>query len=123
MKNTFLAIITFSLLCLSFPASSASTKDEVLKLQEQVEAMQKDIAEIKQNALLVEYIPTELLTNVPNYQDYDPITWIDPSLNTNELDISCRTYTKQFSNKVHIDYSLIFCSSHIRPKKSKFVRK
>jgi len=47
MKNTIIIFIATSLLLFSFPAWSASTKQEVQKLSEQVEAMQKDLAEIK----------------------------------------------------------------------------
>ena len=47
MKNILIAFLTAAILCLSTPAWSASTKQEVIALREQVEAMQKDLAEIK----------------------------------------------------------------------------
>jgi len=47
MKNLFIVFFASVLLLFSFSAWSASTKAEVIALQEQVEAMQKDLAEIK----------------------------------------------------------------------------
>jgi len=47
MKNLFIVFFASVLLLFSFSAWSASTKAEVIVLQEQVEAMQKDLAEIK----------------------------------------------------------------------------
>lgn len=47
MKKLFIILISTSLLLFSISAWSASTKQEVQKLSEQVEAMQKDLAEIK----------------------------------------------------------------------------
>jgi protein-disulfide isomerase len=47
MKNNFIIFIVASLLLVSFPAWSASTKQEIQELSAQVEEMQKDLAEIK----------------------------------------------------------------------------
>jgi len=47
MKNILIVFITTSFLLFSFSAWSASTKEEIQALSAQVEAMQKDLAEIK----------------------------------------------------------------------------
>jgi protein-disulfide isomerase len=47
MKTVLTAFLTAAILLFSAPAWSASTKQEVIALREQVEAMQKDLAEIK----------------------------------------------------------------------------
>ncbi|MFC1701701.1 DsbA family protein, partial [Pseudomonadota bacterium] len=47
VKNILLTIMTVSLLLFSFSAWSASTKEEIQELSTKVDAMQKDLAEIK----------------------------------------------------------------------------
>ena len=47
MKNIVTTLVVTSILFFSLSAWSASTKEEVIELQAQVEAMQKDLAEIK----------------------------------------------------------------------------
>jgi protein-disulfide isomerase len=47
MKATAITLITMILLAATLPAGAASTKEEIKALSEQIEAMQKDLTEIK----------------------------------------------------------------------------